>query len=62
MTEIWLKIHVVSDSNCNTVNLESPNFFFKEWHVMFGLTCSVGDTRPWLSKAIRIGDTKYYHI
>ena len=48
MTEIWLKIHVVSDSNCNTVNLESPRFFYKEWHVMFGLTCSVGDTsRGW---------------
>ena len=25
MIEIWMKIHLVSDNNCNTVNLYSPH-------------------------------------
>ena len=43
MIEIWVKSYLVSDSNCNVINLESP----KKLQIMknnVGLTFSVGDT------------------
>ena len=43
MIEIWVKSYLVSDSNCNVINLESP----KNLQIMknnVGLTFSVGDT------------------
>ena len=45
MIEIWMKNHLVSDSNCNPVNLSSP----KKSQGMansVGLTFNVGDTIP----------------
>ena len=48
--EIWMKNHLVSDSNCNTVILyPSPPITFlknyKEWQKI-ALTLSVGDSIP----------------
>ena len=45
MIEIWIKIHLVSDNNCNTVDLEYP----KKLQGMtnnVGLTFCVGDSVP----------------
>ena len=63
MIEIWMKNHLVSDSNRNTVNLCNP---WKYWQGMInnvGLTFSVVTLHLGLqlvlSKTIRIGDTKY---
>ena len=45
MIEIWMKNHLVSDSNCNTVNI----FSLKKLQGMtynIGLTLSVSDTVP----------------
>ena len=36
MVEFWMKNHLVSNSNCNTVNLRSPKKFYKEWQIMLG--------------------------
>ena len=49
MIEMWMKNHLVSDSNCNTVNLYPPNFIYlfiylKIMTTNVGLACSVGDT------------------
>ena len=45
MIEIWMKIHLVSDNNRNTVNLYPPQ---KNQGMTnnVGLTFSVGDTIP----------------
>ena len=43
--EIWMKIHLISDNNCNTINLQSPKKFQGMTHFV-GLTFSVGDTKP----------------
>ena len=63
MIEIWMKNHLVSGSNCNTVILWSPKRFTRDDKIMFGLTCIVGDTTPGLqlvlSTTSRIGDTRY---
>ena len=53
MIEIWMKTRLVSDSNCNTVNLHSPNDFFSQGTTNnVGLTFSVGDTTPWVTISI----------
>ena len=56
MIEIWMKNHLINDSNCNTINLLSPN--------NVGFIFSVGDTIPRFTisteQTIRIGDTKYH--
>ena len=62
MIEIWIKNHLVSGSDCNTVNLESPKNLQGMTNNV-GLTLSVGDTlyhglQLVLSKTLRIGDTK----
>ena len=45
MIEIWMKIHLVSDSNCNTLNPYSPKILQGMTNNV-GLTFSVGDTIP----------------
>ena len=51
--ENWMKHHLVSDSNCNIVNLILPsNFFYEEWQIMLGLTFSVGETMPRFTMSI----------
>lgn len=44
MVEIWMKIHLVSDSNCNFVHGTTliPTFFYKEWQTMLGLHLVLG--------------------
>ena len=61
LIEIWMKIHLVSDSNYRIVNLYSPNlFFFEDWQTMLGqhlvLVTVYRSLRLVLSKTIRIGD------
>ena len=63
MIEIWMSSHLVSEYNCNNVNLQSLNFFYKEWQIIIGYDL-VLVTLHWglqlvSSKTIRIGDTKY---
>ena len=36
MIEIWDENDLVSDNNCNPVNLESPQKIYKEWQIMLG--------------------------
>ena len=36
LIEIWMKVHLVSDSRCNTLNLISPPPNDKEWQMMLG--------------------------
>jgi hypothetical protein len=39
LNEIWMKYHLVSDNNCNIVNLQCPIFLFfsdKDKHIMSG--------------------------
>jgi hypothetical protein len=45
MIEIWMENHLVSDSNCNAVNLQSP-INLPRMTVNVGLPFSVGDTIP----------------
>jgi len=45
MIEIWMKNHSVSDSNCNTINL-NPLKILQEMTNNVGLAFSVGDTTP----------------
>jgi hypothetical protein len=45
MIEIWMKKHLVSDSNCNNVNLYSPKKPLGMTNNV-GLTFSVRDTLP----------------
>ena len=33
MIEIWMTVHLVSDSNCNIINIE----IYKEWQIMLGM-------------------------
>jgi hypothetical protein len=51
MIENWMKNHVVRDSNCNTVNLYSPQKL-QGMTINVGLTFSVGDTIPWFTSSI----------
>jgi hypothetical protein len=44
MIEIWMKDHFVSNSNCNTVNLYSPEKL-QGMKNNVGLVFSVGDTK-----------------
>ena len=44
MIEISMKDHLVSDNNCNTVNLSSPKKNLQGITTNVGLTISVGDT------------------
>ena len=45
MIEIWMKIHLVSDSNCSTVIYNTPDKL-QGMINNIGLTFSVGDTTP----------------
>ena len=64
MVQIWMKNQLVSDSNCNIVDLYNALNFLQ------GMTNSVGLTlvlvtlyrglQLVLSKTIRFGDTKYH--
>ena len=63
MIKIWLKIHLVSDSKCNYVNLYGiPKQIFSRMTNNVGLTLSVvtlyRNLQLGLSKTIRMGDTK----
>ena len=49
--ENWMKIHLVRDSNCNTVNLYSPQKIQRMTNNI-GSTFSVGDTIPWFTSSI----------
>ena len=66
MIELWMKHHLVSDSNCNTYKPITLLNFYKDniWLTLeVGLTFSVGDSIPRFTISIeqdmRIGDTKY---
>ena len=48
MIENWMKNHLVSGSNCNTVNVETPHKLQGVTNNV-GLTFSVGDTILWLT-------------
>ena len=65
MIEIWMKYHLVSDSNCNIVILQSPRIYYKEWQIMLGyqiMLLTLYISLQWvLSNTIRIGDTKYHN-
>ena len=52
MIEIWMKIHLVSDSNCNIVNLYSPKKNLQGMPNNVGLISSVSDTTPWFTISI----------
>ena len=43
MIEIWMKSHLVSDSNCNIVDLQCP-IFLQGMTNYFRFTFRVGDT------------------
>ena len=64
LIEIWMKVHLVSDSSCNSVNLESPHPQLQRMTNNVGFTFSVGDIIPRLqlvlSKTIRISDMEYH--
>ena len=36
MIELWMKTHLVSDSNCNTVNLSSHHKNYKDLQITLG--------------------------
>ena len=59
MFDIWVKRHSVSDSDCNTANLQLEGMTNN-----VGLTFSDGDVIPRIKISIeqdtRIGDTKYH--
>ena len=44
MTEIWMKKRLVSDNNCNTVNLQCPIIFITKNDNNVKFTFSVSDT------------------
>ena len=46
--EVWMKNHLVSDGNCNTVNLDPPPNFLKKRGMTnnVGLAFIVGDIVP----------------
>ena len=52
MIEIWMKKHLVSNSNCNTVNLESLKILQGMTNNV-GLAFSVGDTIPQFTICIK---------
>ena len=60
----WMKKHLVSDSKCNTTNLQSPKKNDKKWQIMVGwhlvLVTLYQGLQLELSKTIRIGDSKYH--
>ena len=59
--EIWMKGHLVSENNYNTVDLQSLKHLQGLTNKV-GLTFTVGDTglKLVLSKTIGIGNTKYH--
>ena len=65
MIKNWIKKQLVSDNNCNIVNLYSPILCInKELHIMWGEHLAsvtlYRSSQLVLSKTIRIGDTKYH--
>jgi hypothetical protein len=59
MIEFWMKNHLVSGSNCNPVNLLTPQKFTRNDNNV-GITFSVGDNKPQFT--IRIGDTTISYL
>ena len=62
--EIWMKNHLESESNYNSVKELFPQLIYKEWKIMLGwhlvlVTLSCG-LQLVLSKTIKIGDTEYH--
>ena len=64
MIESWMKNHLVSDSNGNTVNALSPKKITRNdkscWVNILVLVTLYRGLQLILSKTIRIGDTKYH--
>ena len=58
MIEIWMKNHLVSDNNCNTITLCSPKNL-QGMTKNVGLTFSVGDTIPWFTISIEQDKLKW---
>ena len=52
MIKNWMENCLVSDSNCNTVNLYSPKNIYKGMTSNVGLSFSVGDTILWFTISI----------
>ena len=65
MIEIWMKSNLVSDNDCNTVNLYNPpKNVYKEWQLLLGLYLVLvtlyRGVQLVVSMTIRIGVTKYH--
>ena len=52
MIKIWMKNHLVSDSNCNTIKSIIPQKNLQGMTKNVGLTFSVGDTTLQLTNSI----------
>ena len=61
--KIWMN-YLFNDSNCNTVKMICPIFFYKEWQIMLGqhlvLVSLHQGLQLVLSTTIRVGDTNYH--
>ena len=56
MIEMWMKNYLVSDNNCNIVNLQCPQKFHKDWQLNVGLPFIVSDTILWFTIGIEQDD------
>ena len=56
MIEIWMRNHLVSDNNCNTINLQSPQLFLQVMTNNVGPTINVDDTTPWFTMSMEQDD------
>ena len=67
MIEIWVENYLVSDSNCNAINLQPPNFYFLFNIFLQGMTnnivlaFSVGDTTPRFTINIEQDNENWWH-
>ena len=67
MIEIWMKNHLVCDSNCNIVNSNWSILFYKEWQIMLGLhlvlvTTTWAGLQLGMQKTNQIGSTEYKNL
>ena len=61
MIDIRMKNHLVSDSDCNTIDLWPAQQIYKEWQIMLELTCSGGDTILQFTRSIEQDNWKWWH-
>ena len=58
--EIWMRNHLVSDTDCSIVNLYNPNFLQGMTNNV-GLTFNVGDTILWSTISIEEDNLNWWH-